>query len=162
MTKRNVVVAGGGLAGLTAATLAARAGHAVTLVERASAPGGRARAVGKNGFHMNMGPHALYRQGEAARVLRELGIEPDGVVPAGGQFADWQGRRELLPGGPLSRATTGLLSTAEKLELGMLLARLSWSDPAPLERTTVAEWVPAQSSSPVIQNLLHALIRVSS
>ncbi|HJQ84564.1 MAG TPA: FAD-dependent oxidoreductase, partial [Candidatus Binatia bacterium] len=40
MTNRNAIVVGGGLAGLTAATLLARAGRRVTLYERSPAVGG--------------------------------------------------------------------------------------------------------------------------
>ena len=39
-TQSPVIIVGGGLSGLTAAVYLARAGHAVTLFEKASTPGG--------------------------------------------------------------------------------------------------------------------------
>ncbi|MCI3948807.1 MAG: putative dehydrogenase, partial [Acidimicrobiales bacterium] len=77
----DVLVVGGGLAGLAAATTAARAGRQVTLLEARSEPGGRARTAEQDGFLLNEGPHALYRQGEGLAVLRDLGIEPSGSEP---------------------------------------------------------------------------------
>src|SRR5262245_56942958 len=76
------VVVGGGLAGLAAATLLARGGRTVTLYERSRTLGGRALTQEERGFHLNLGPHALYRGGAARRVLRGLGIDPKGGVPA--------------------------------------------------------------------------------
>jgi glycerophosphoryl diester phosphodiesterase len=51
-------------------------GRRVLLLEARSEPGGRARTTDSDGFLLNEGPHALYRQGEGMAVLRELGIEP--------------------------------------------------------------------------------------
>ena len=76
----DVIVIGGGLAGMAAATVAARAGARVEVLEARSAPGGRARTADRDGFLVNEGAHALYRGGEGLAVLRELGVEPDGVA----------------------------------------------------------------------------------
>src|SRR5215510_9199481 len=62
--RSNVAVIGGGLAGLTAANFLARAGFQVTLFEKSGAIGGRARTDVEQGFHFNLGPHALYCSGE--------------------------------------------------------------------------------------------------
>ena len=60
----DVMVVGGGLAGLAAATTAARQGRRVTLLEARSEAGGRARTTTQDDFLLNEGPHALYLQGE--------------------------------------------------------------------------------------------------
>ena len=53
----HVVVVGGGLAGLAAATFAARAGRKTLLLERAAQPGGRAQTTRTDeGFLLNQGP----------------------------------------------------------------------------------------------------------
>jgi phytoene dehydrogenase-like protein len=77
----DVIVVGGGLAGLAAATYLARGGQAVTLFEQAPEVGGRARTRENHQFAFNLGPHALYNNGAGAQVLRELGITYSGGVP---------------------------------------------------------------------------------
>ena len=55
MAKR-VVVIGAGFAGLAAACCLAKAGHSVTILEKNSVPGGRARQYSADGFVFDMGP----------------------------------------------------------------------------------------------------------
>jgi phytoene dehydrogenase-like protein len=137
-----IVVVGGGLAGLTSALVLARRGAAVTLLEKSAALGGRARTRAQDGFHFNVGPHALYRAGAGMRVLRSLGVTPDGGVPplAGGYaFAD--GRLHTLPVGLASLLTTGLLDLRDKAELAGFLRRIPTLDAHRLAATPVAEWL---------------------
>jgi phytoene dehydrogenase-like protein len=78
----NVIVIGGGLAGLTTAALLARAGKSVTLFEQSSSEmGGRARTSVFDGFYFNQGPHALFLSAPGAAVLQELGIAYNGGIP---------------------------------------------------------------------------------
>jgi phytoene dehydrogenase-like protein len=71
----DVVIIGGGLAGLTTAALLARSGKAVTLFEQSSKEiGGRARTTVIDGFHFNQGPHALFLTDAGDSVLKEIGI----------------------------------------------------------------------------------------
>lgn len=53
---KQVIVVGAGFAGLAAATLMGKAGYKVTLIEKNSEPGGRARIWEKDGFRFDMGP----------------------------------------------------------------------------------------------------------
>ncbi len=53
---KSVIVIGAGFAGMAAATLLAKAGCRVTLLEKNDQPGGRARIWEKNGFKFDMGP----------------------------------------------------------------------------------------------------------
>lgn len=53
---KQVIVIGAGFSGLAAAALMAKAGHKVTLLEKNSGPGGRARMWEKDGFRFDMGP----------------------------------------------------------------------------------------------------------
>lgn len=64
-----VVVVGGGLAGLTAAVSLARDGVPVQLYERSHNLGARAQTKNVNGFMLNIGPHALYKKGPAAKFF---------------------------------------------------------------------------------------------
>ena len=79
----DVVIIGGGLAGLTTAALLARAGKAVTLFEHSSREmGGRARTAEIDGFDFNQGPHALYLTDATDSILKEIGITYTGGIPA--------------------------------------------------------------------------------
>src|SRR5689334_13326203 len=99
MTHTHIVI-GGGVAGLVAATSIAKSGRPVVLLEKASTLGGRAATREKHGFLFNLGPHALYREGEFLRTLRSFGIEPRGAVPGGnGGFAIYGGQLHTLPTG---------------------------------------------------------------
>jgi phytoene desaturase len=51
-----VVVVGAGFGGLSAAAHLVAAGHDVTVLERASTPGGRASVAGESGFSLDLGP----------------------------------------------------------------------------------------------------------
>ena len=76
-----IAIVGGGWAGLAAAVRAVTAGHQVTLLEMASALGGRARTVEQRGEHFDNGQHILigaYQQTLA--LMRQLGVDPDKVL----------------------------------------------------------------------------------
>ena len=52
----SVIIVGSGFAGLSAASFMAKAGWKVTVIEKNSGPGGRARQLKKDGFTFDMGP----------------------------------------------------------------------------------------------------------
>lgn len=56
MTKKNIAVIGAGFAGLSAACCLASAGCSITIYEKNSSPGGRARKFEADGFTFDMGP----------------------------------------------------------------------------------------------------------
>jgi phytoene dehydrogenase-like protein len=144
--KDAVVVIGAGLAGLTAAATAARAGKAVVVVE-AHAGGGRARTDERNGYHFNQGAHALYKGGPAWRILRELGVSHHGHLPplrgAGG-----------VRDGRLVR----LLGTWA----GPLTARVLAASPARWAGRSAEEWAQSLGRSRDVSDLARTLIRVST
>ncbi len=157
-----VVVVGGGLAGLSAATFAARAGARVTLFERLSDPGGRARTREERGFLFNQGPHALYQGGEAMAALRELGIEPAGrAAPTSGALAVRDGRMHALPGGLVSLLTTDLFSLAEKLEFARLLSALPKLDVASLDGVTLADYLLRELRHARVRDVVAAVVRLT-
>lgn len=56
MGTKKIIVIGSGFAGLSAASLLAKQGHQVTVLEKNEQPGGRARVWESNGFTYDMGP----------------------------------------------------------------------------------------------------------
>ena len=78
----DVIVVGGGAAGLTAAAYAARAGRSVALFERQARLGGLVQSVERDGFVFDMGLRAVENAGIVLPMLEELGLHLDHVPSA--------------------------------------------------------------------------------
>jgi len=105
----DVVVIGGGIAGLTTAIYLAHAGKSVTVLEQSSETGGRARTSIVDGYYLNQGPHALYLSGAGAKILQEIGIKYSGNAPPTPAYAVKHGTKYPLPSSLPSFITTKLL-----------------------------------------------------
>jgi len=162
MQGRDVVVIGGGLAGLAAACSAAERGARVRVLEATAHLGGRARTRSEQGYHLNMGPHALYAAGPGMEVLRALGVRPRGRAPSPAGVALARGRAFALPAGFVSLLSTGLLDLGEKLELGRFLTRLRSLDPRRFDATPVGEALDGLLARPGSRALARALVRLTS
>ncbi|WP_437952116.1 FAD-dependent oxidoreductase [Sorangium sp. So ce296] len=160
---KDVVVVGGGLAGLAAAAYLGRAGRSVAVIEKAHAPGGRAVTQESHGFSLNLGAHALYRGGPAQEVLRELGVRYTGAPPPGsGALALDRGALHTLPSGALSLLTTGLFGLAAKLEVGRVLGGLAAMRPAPLDAVPVSAWLRDAFRTPEVRRFVGMLVRLTT
>src|SRR5215467_4239958 len=158
-----VVVVGGGLGGLVAATYAARLGSRVTLLEKSQFLGGRARTDEKNGFYTNLGPHALYRGGPGMRILRGLGIHPAGGTPkSSGQYAVRRGAKHTFPSGMFSMLTTGLFDLPAKFEAARLLASFGRINGTGVMGLTCQEWVETEITHPDVREFILAVFRLAT
>lgn len=156
----SVAIVGGGIAGLTSAIHAAREGAAVTLFERASDAGGRARSQVEHGFTLNLGPHALYPGAE--RELRSLGVELSGRVPAASGHALAGGRLSLLPAGAGSAVRTRLLSPRQKVEFAKVFRELSTVDPSTWDGRPLDEWIATATRPGRGRQLVETYMRLST
>ena len=75
----DVVVVGGGAAGLSAAAYAGRAGRSVALYERQGRLGGLVQSVARDGFVFDMGLRAVENAGIVLPMLDELGLHMEFV-----------------------------------------------------------------------------------
>ncbi|MEA5107072.1 MAG: FAD-dependent oxidoreductase [Sphaerochaeta associata] len=75
----DVVVVGGGIAGLTAAVYCARAGLSVLLCEKQDRTGGLVNSFERNGFVYDQGIRAIENSGIVFPMLKQLGIEMNWV-----------------------------------------------------------------------------------
>jgi len=156
------VVVGGGLAGLTAANALAGPGRSVVVLEQSEALGGRARTQVSKGYRLNLGPHALYLGGAAARTLREWGIPFTGKAPDvnSGAFMVHDGRPYPLIVGAQGLITTRLFGTAEKWQATRILQQMVSGSAAGGE--SMAEWIAQRARSERVRQFAAMLVRVST
>ncbi len=171
MTDVDLVVVGGGLAGIAAALDAADAGATVALVERRQHLGGLTWSFRRHGLWFDNGQHVFMRCcDEYRRYLDRIGAACDVVLQ------DKLAVPVLAPNG--RRATIGRswlpaplhlagaiaryrhLSMADRLRLGPAVAalgRLDPDDPA-LDRITFGEWLARHHQRPRAVSALWDLI----
>jgi phytoene dehydrogenase-like protein len=159
---KNVVIVGGGLAGLAASIYLARGGRTVTVFEKRQYLGGRAITHLRHGFRFNLGAHAVYRAGAAARVYRELGIPVPGHAPKQKGFAIFEGKEYRLPASFLSLLTTSLLSLGGKAQLAKALWRVRGIDPARVGSMTIKDWLDANFTDARARAVMAAVIRLAT
>lgn len=159
---KNVIIVGGGLAGLSAAVFLARAGRTVTIFERRRYLGGRAVTHLRHGYRFNLGPHAFYRNGLGWNVLRELGIPVRGGIPKPRGVAILGGEQYKLPTNPWSLLTTSIFGPKTKAKAAMLLLRVRRIDPKPYASMTVREWIDANASEERLRQVLEAMFRLAT
>jgi phytoene dehydrogenase-like protein len=159
----DVLVIGGGLAGLAAAATASAAGARRSVVLEAHDLGGRARTTSRDGFTFNLGAHALYVGGEAMATLRRLGVQPKGSPPPLDQYKlRMDGALHRMPSGPTSLLATTALTARSKAKLAKLLGLLPRLDPHAHAGESVDEWIAAQELRADAARVLHALVRIGT
>lgn len=179
--RTDVVILGGGFAGLSAATALAEAGARVTVLEKRPHLGGRAYSfydpraeeLVDNGQHLFM---ACYR--ETLRFLERIGTKDRIRFSRNARvaFADADGRSDVLdcPGWPaplglaagiLSLGGVSLIDKSGLLRLAAWFKRAlsggrSW--PAELDRLTVREWLDGLGQSRRLQERLFDPIAIGA
>lgn len=158
-TPKDVVIIGGGMAGLSAACYLARAGAAVTLFEKASHLGGRAATQNHDGYLFNRGIHAIYTGGATSEVLQDLGITYNYGIPKE-TFMLQQGQIYPFPASLSSLLNNRLFTIGDKLELARLLSVLSRLKAKSLAHTSIQEWLESTIKRPQIRQFMASLARV--
>ncbi len=159
-----VIIVGGGLSGLSAAALLARAGHTVTVFEKASALGGRARTKQHGAFSFNQGAHAFYLGGPGEQLLSTLGVHSSGSLPDKDQFLVLDdGKLHTFPTDVLSLFRTTLLNLGAKGAFARLFRTLNHTtDMTQLQQVSVQEWLEQQVRHPHVRQFMLALARLTT
>jgi squalene-associated FAD-dependent desaturase len=154
--RADVVVIGGGLAGITAAIELADAGRAVTLIERRPWLGGATCSFIRRGLTIDNGQHAFLRCCTAYRaLLARLGVAGSCSVQdrldltvvdcaAPGGPAQARVRRSALPApAHLARSLAGyrLLSAGERLKVAGVAVALQFTDSLAGDGRSLAGWL---------------------
>ena len=162
-SEADLVVVGGGLAGLSTAALVAQAGRSVIVLEQAAEVGGRAMTQVHEGVFFNLGPHALYFLGQAFRLMRELDVPLSGGFPNPGQSLLLRDEDEApLPRGLVSLVRSRLFSVREKGRLIRFLATLPKLDTHPFDGVSASCWARSRFGSGNAAAFVLALFRVST
>ncbi|RYI25152.1 NAD(P)/FAD-dependent oxidoreductase [Bacillus infantis] len=158
----DTVIIGGGLAGLVSAAVLGKAGMKTLLLEKAKSAGGRAKTDIISGQYFNMGPHALYKNGKAVPILKELGVEINGSTPKiGGLLIDGP-ESFTAPFSPTGVLQSKLLNWKEKIEWIGILRRIQKLQPGQFSNLTFKQFVDETTQTPKIQKLLFTLGRLVS
>lgn len=159
----DVIIIGGGLAGLTTAVYLARAGRQVTILEKSAHLGGRATTQTRDGFHFNLGPHALNSAGEGVKILAELNVPfTSGYPQPKRTLLARAGELHPLPVEPATLIKTPLLNWRDKLEFAKLMVRLGRVRSETAVHTAWQEWLTQQTGFPAVQDLLHTISRITT
>ncbi|WP_341357515.1 FAD-dependent oxidoreductase [Rossellomorea sp. y25] len=161
MGKYDVVIVGGGIAGLTAAIHTAKAGKRTLVFEQQKRFGGRAITNKKQGVYFNLGGHALYK-GEAYEAFRELGLRLEGSTPSIDAYGMWKEQVVPLPTNISSFFQTPLLSWAGKLEFAKWFIKLGKMDTSVWNEISIRDWIETQLHDPMLRNVFYALLRTST
>ena len=139
----DVVVIGGGIAGLSTAALLSRDGYRCIVLEQLPIAGGRARVVEKNDFYIDYGIHVhrFAAEGRAAEVLRRAGIARR-FLPVGAPLIRHNGKFINFPKSPVDILTCPLLSMRSRLKfMGMFVKVLTGKKNHDLYGATVQDWL---------------------
>jgi phytoene dehydrogenase-like protein len=162
----DVIIIGGGLAGLITAALLARSGKAVTVFERSSKEiGGRARSTEVDGFYFNQGPHALFLTDAADSILKEIGITFTGGN-AGGKGKSYlisDGRKREVPGDYGGWLSSGKGDgTIVETDGSRFFKSPTEMDFSQLEGVTVQEWLDKNFHDTNDAEIIKAILRLNT
>lgn len=149
----DIVIVGGGLAGLTTAVLLARGGKTVTLYEHSSREiGGRARTSEFDGFYFNQGPHALCITDANDSILKEMGISCTGAIAAGRGYLINEGKKQELDSnlGLTGKDGSKFFQSPTNIDFSQL------------ETTTVQEWLDQNIHDSNDAEIIKALVRLNT
>jgi len=158
--RKEVVVIGGGLAGLAAATAAAREGMNVKVLERSHRVGGLASSRETHGFVFNIGPHALYPASQS--LLKQLGINVSGGIPPLSGYALAGGHLWPMPEGPLGLLQGPPFGLDERREIESAFAKIVVDAATLPGDVTLASWLDEHGLHGRPRQFIESLARLAS
>lgn len=115
----DIIVVGAGIAGLTCAARAKKAGATVLVIEKSHHAGGVIQSVRHEGFLLEFGPNTVQMKPEIFELIRNLELDSelqiaDRHTP---RYIQFNGKLHLVPLSPFALLRTNLLSPLGKFRL---------------------------------------------
>lgn len=157
--RRDVLVIGGGISGLTAAWRLKKSGVDVALLEAAPTVGGCTQTVRKNGFILEQGPFNVIVRDPAFEQLLDDVSDSIKVISAAEQskarFIYHHEQLQLVPTNPIKLLTTKLLSKSARARL---IRGLFWSARSGPTEETFEQVVTRRLGAEVADTIVSAAI----
>ncbi|MEW6552772.1 MAG: NAD(P)/FAD-dependent oxidoreductase [Actinomycetota bacterium] len=150
----DVIIIGGGYAGLSAGAILAHKGYEVLLLEKSRHLGGRASYMEKDGYTVEYGLHAnrSASDGAAAAVFRRLGRELEFIEP--GEPELWrQGEFIPLPNNVGKIFKSPMLPLRAKLSAARYLVKLVMGNPAKKNQVSLEDLTAGCKSEETLEIL---------
>ncbi len=153
----DVIVIGGGLAGLGTGALLAHGGLRVLLLERRPILGGRALVVKQQGFTLNYGLHYIVggKSSPHYRILERIGklnAAPLAPVNAKKLHRMRAGKLHITPTATLDMLTTGLLTPAGKIGLARAALAIMTANIESLWNVPIGKWLDGVTNETSLRN----------
>jgi phytoene dehydrogenase-like protein len=155
----DVIVVGGGFAGLATGALLAHDRFRVLILERRPVLGGRALVVKQDGFTLNYGLHYIVggHANPHHRILKQIGkLQAAPLAPVDPRKLHRRrgGQMYVVPSTPLSILNTRLLTGRGKAGLLKAFLALMTADPETLWHVPVGTWLDGVATEPSLRAFL--------
>lgn len=153
----DVMIVGGGIAGLACATACARRGLSWSLVEASSQPGGRVATDRVDGFLLDRGFQVFLSAYPEARGMLDIGaLDMRAFAPGASVFASGRWRRIAhplkRPGAALGSITTGAVTIGDAMRLLPVARRAARGQVRPPDASARGEPVAGESGDPLVRH----------
>ncbi|PGS52549.1 NAD(P)/FAD-dependent oxidoreductase [Bacillus sp. AFS041924] len=159
--KWDVVVLGGGIAGLTASIYLGQTGKKVLLLEKGSKIGGRGSSNTIGDAKLNLGAHALYTN--CIEILNEVGVNVSGNLPKlGGSFILGEHSNQMKVIDAFNLFLGNHLKWKEKMEFIRFYRHIRKMDVDEINSITLENYLYKKITSDRVKNLVLAFIRLAT
>lgn len=155
MVKKDAIVVGAGLGGLSAGALLSKSGIKTLVLEKGENVGGRVAVLEKEGFAVDYGIHASLFAGKSAanEVLRAIGSEFRAANSGISFYRDGE-LKQFMGKKVLSLVRTRCLGRRDKIKLFRHFVKSLRKDANALYPVSVKEWLDGMNASEDIRDLL--------